>query len=155
MEKNDERVMSLSILSGMAIAAGYAMYFLAMESAGQIAQVRLRALNFFILLFGLLITYRAYRKRFTGQMDYLKGFGLGIFTTLVSTFLFALFLYLYMTYARPGLIRELNQTTPFFGQPLNPIMASFVVLIEGICSGVIICFILMQYYRGDISRKNR
>jgi hypothetical protein len=64
MEKEDSSVTSLSILAGMAIAADYAMYFLAIESAGQITQVKLRALNFIILLVGLLIPYRAYRTRY-------------------------------------------------------------------------------------------
>lgn len=98
MEDKEESITSLGLLAGMTIAAGYAMYFLAMESAGLIAKVQLRALNFVILLIGLLITYRAYRIRLGGRMDYLRGFGMGIFTTVVSTLCFALFLYIYLCF---------------------------------------------------------
>ena len=153
MEDKEESITSLGLLSGMTIAAGYAMYFLAMESAGLIAKVQLRALNFVILLIGLLITYRAYRIRLGGRMDYLRGFGMGIFTTVVSTLCFALFLYIYLSSVRPGLLQDLGQKSPFFVQPLNPIIAAFVVMIEGTCSGVIISFVLMQYFRGTNNEK--
>jgi hypothetical protein len=109
----------------------------------------LRFLNIFILITGLIVTFRYYRKQTNVlNVPYFEGLGLGVLTSFVSFALFAVFIYYYFLEVDPALLQSLKGNTVMLG---NTSMTAFytaaTVVLQGMVSGLIVSFAIMQYYK--------
>ena len=146
------RYLELTALKyGLLTAAGLIAYFLLMKVVGLVQIVELRMLNLFILIAGVGFAIREYKRRSDDEMDYLQGFGIGMLTSAVSVIPFALFIFAYLNFFDPAFMETIRQEEPF-GQYLNPYMAAVAIFFEGMGSGLILSFIIMQYMKGSLLR---
>lgn len=148
MNPQEISIPKLALKSGILICASFIVYFMIMKYLNLIHVVELRFLNIFILIAGLLSTFRYFRRQ-TNVLNivYLEGLFLGVLTTLVSFMLFAVFLYFYFLKVDPDLLLELKDNAMMMGTSLTATSAAASVLIQGACSGLIISFAIMQYYK--------
>ena len=144
-----ELIKKVDLKAGLLICAGLIAYFLLMRFAGLVQIVELRAFNFVILFFGIILAFRHYRMHVDPEIDYFKGFVLGIFTTLYAVIPFALFVFFYLWKIEPSLINSLESHSLFMGIEITAEKAAETILIEGSISGVLISYILMQYYKSE------
>ncbi len=135
----------IGIGTGMITAGCLIGYFILMKYVNLIQVLELRALNFFILLGGILIALNKYKQSNKNHVDYLEGFGLGLLTTAVALIIFSAFIGIYLS-LHP-LFMEYVKTYAMMGSYLNPSSAALVILVEGFISGLIISFTCMQYYK--------
>lgn len=136
---------------GLITTGALIAYFLLMKLAGLVQIVELRMLNLIILIAGVGFAIRKYKRQGDTEMDYLQGFGIGMLTSAVSVITFALFVFFYLNLIDPAFMETLRQEEAF-GQYLNPYMAAVAIFFEGIGSGLILSFIIMQYMKGSILR---
>lgn len=143
---------------GLITTAGLIAYFLLMKLAGLVQIVELRMLNLFILIAGVGFAIREYKRSGEDEMDYLQGFGIGMLTTAVSVITFALFIFIYLNFLDPAFMETIRQEEAF-GQYLNPYIAAVAIFFEGMGSGLILSFIIMQYMKrsmlSDMKREEK
>lgn len=129
---------------GLLIAAGLIAFFLVMKFTGLVHVVELRVLNLFIMGAGI---YRV-MKRFgqtdlNQQFNYIRAFFLGVSTSIFASVLFAVFLFIYVSFIDRALMQSIIEQEPM-GRYLNPYVASFIVAVEGVLSGILVTFILIN-----------
>jgi len=129
---------------GALTAVGLIVLFFIMKFAGIVHVIELRALNFFILATGVVMSLRFFSKTSPQSFTYLKGLGLGVLTGIIASVLFGLFVFVYTNFLDPAFMQALVDNEPF-GQYLNPYIAGVAVAVEGIASGLILAFIAMNY----------
>ena len=143
-EATGSSVEVMAIRYGLYTTAGLIAYFLLMKLFGLVHVVELRALNLFVLLAGLILALRAF-KRQEGTIEYLQGIGLGLMTSAIGVVAFSLFVFIYLQ-MDPVLMQAIVEKESF-GEFLNPYILSFVVALEGTASGFIATFVIMQYLK--------
>ncbi|MBK5285819.1 MAG: hypothetical protein JJE25_10495 [Bacteroidia bacterium] len=109
-------------------------------------------MNFIILLTGIIYAYRLYRSKTKLNVDYFPGLILGVITTAASVIPFVLFVYFWFSLIDPLLLLSLKDNILFMGEQITPMRAAVATMIEGISSGVIISFMMMQYFRSGFRR---
>jgi hypothetical protein len=132
---------------GVRIAAGLALYFLVMKFSGLSHHPELRLLNLFILITGVYFALKKFKKTHHDNLNYFRALVTGVSTAAVGSVIFAIFLFIYMQ-ADPGLMESIKQNEPM-GRFLNPYMAAFIVALEGVFSGLLVTFILINYVSTD------
>jgi hypothetical protein len=80
---------------------------------------------------------------------------LGGITTAASVIPFVLFIYLYFSQIDPLLLLLLKDNILFMGEQISPARAAASTMVEGICSGVIISFMMMQYFKSGFRRRKK
>jgi len=120
-------------------------YFLLMKMAGLVHVLELRFLNVFIMFFGCYKAIRTARDH-TTHFRYFKGLGAGSLNALVSSSLFAILGLLYITVIDPEFMQELKLNEPL-GLYFNKYLAVIQIFIEGIASGFLFSFIIMQWMK--------
>jgi hypothetical protein len=114
------------------------------------------ALNTIILGAGIMLTYRHYRTKTQLNVDYFPGLILGFITTAACVIPFVLFLYIWLSNGDAGLLQLLKDNALFMGgEQITPVKAAASTMIEGTCSGIIISYMMMQYYKSGFRRKNK
>jgi uncharacterized protein DUF4199 len=141
------QIKNLEMKVGLTTSLALIAYFLFMKLIDLIEVVELRGLNLLILAAGVSYAYYYERKQTHSNIEYFRGLLLGIFTALYAIIPFSLFVLFYFWKIDPDLIHHLVSHTLFMGITITPEIAAETVLIEGITSGVLLSFILMQYYR--------
>ena len=157
METTKNSIQRLGILTGLFTSLILACYFLLMKVFGLAQIVELRYLNFFILFGGILYAYRHFRQP-GHNIEYLPGIGLGILTAAASVIPFAVFMYAYFTFLDPALLETIKNGKVVMGDYITPFAITGTVIMEGLSSGAIISFALMQYYKSGFEKseiKNR
>ena len=129
---------------GLFTAIGLIVLFFLMKVLGVVHVIELRALNFFVLAVGVVMSLRFFSKTKPESFTYLKGLGLGVLTGIVASVLFGLFVFIYTNFIDPAFMQSIIENEPF-GQYLNPYIAGVAVTVEGIASGLILAFIAMNY----------
>ena len=109
--------------------------------------------NFVILFTGIILTYRYYRTKTKLNIEYLPGMLLGAMTTAVASFVFTFFIYLYFSTVDSDQLALLKDNVLFMGELVTPLRAAGATLIEGLSSGVIISFAMMQYYKSGFQKR--
>ncbi len=128
---------------GLRIAAGLIGFFLVMKLIGFSHIVELRVLNLFILMGGVYMALKRFKDSHQGTIDYLRGMITGIATSAIGSMVFALFLFIYMQ-IDSEMMQFIIENEPM-GMYMNPYIASFIVGFEGIFSGLLATFMLMNY----------
>jgi hypothetical protein len=128
---------------GSFIAAGLILYFLISYFAGFVHVVELRLFNFAILGTGIYYALRQFQHTHGGQVNYFRGLVVGVSSAAVGTSIFVLFLF-FLFKIDSALYQSVVKEGPM-GEYMNAYMASFAVWIEGIFSGFMATFILMNF----------
>jgi len=148
MKTPDQYVVRIAPIAALLICATFIGYFMLMKYFNFIHVIELRFLNMLILIVGLVITFRYYRvKTKILNIPYFDGLLLGLGTSFISFALFALFVYIYFSRIDILFLQQLKDNTLLMGSSLTATSAAGTVMIEGVCSGGIISFIIMQYYK--------
>ena len=148
-------ITQLELKFGLTTCAFLILFFFVMKYLGFIQIVELRCLNFFILFAGVNMAYRSYRKQTELNVEYFEGFFFGFFTTLFAIIPFGLFVFLYFREVDPDLINSLKSNSLFMGVEITAEKAAVTTIIEGTVSGVLISYILLQYYRSGFRNQTK
>lgn len=141
----------IGIKAGLVTCAALIGYFMIMISLNVIHNEIAWALNTIILGAGIMLTYRHYRSKTILNVDYLPGLVLGIITTVASVIPFVVFVYIWLS--QSDAVQLLRNNALFMGgEQITPVKAAASIMIEGTCSGIIISFMMMQYYRSGFKR---
>lgn len=132
---------------GLLIAGGLMAYFLLMQLAGLAHHVELRLLNLFILVGGVYFALKKFKQTHSDHLNYFRALVTGVATSSIASIVFALFLFLYMQFD-PSLMDSITENEPL-GHHLNPYMASFIVALEGVFSGLLVTFVLINWVNTD------
>lgn len=146
MEKREISITKVAMKTGLAVCGGLLLYFFAMAAVDLLRVVELRALNFFILLTGILYSINYVKNHKGNQFDYFEGLAAGFLTTIYSVIPFGVFVFIYLWQINPSFMEYIRENV-MFGNSLTPALAAFAILVEGIASGAVISFIAMQYFK--------
>ena len=132
---------------GIKTAAGMIVYFVLMQILGLSHHVELRLLNLFIQTGGIYYGLKKFKNSHEDHMNYFRGLITGVATGAVGSILFAGFLFLYMK-IDPSLLQSIQENEPM-GHYLNEYMSAFIVALEGVFSGMLVTFVLINYVSTD------
>ena len=135
------------LIAGLFICSALIAYFLLLKVSGLVYSIELRSLNFFILLGGVLFMFRRQRLRKDTPLTYLEGFGLGCYTVAISVFTFAIFIFIYFSLIDSSVMLQLKDPASLMGSNVSPITLTASILMEGLCTGLLIVIAYMQYYK--------
>ncbi len=133
---------------GLKVAGGLIAYFLIMKFAGLINVVELRVLNLFFLVAGIYFALRKFKETHGDHLNYFRALVTGVATGAIASLVFAFFLFVYVSFLDPAFMQHIIDTEPM-GRYLNPYIASFIVALEGVFSGLLVTFILINYITTD------
>jgi hypothetical protein len=132
---------------GLRIAAGLIGYFLIMKVIGLSHHVELRLVNLVILMAGVYFALKKFKNTHQDSLNYFRALVTGVSTGAIGSFIFALFLFTWMK-LDTGMMQAVIDNDPM-GRYLNPYIAAFIVALEGLFSGLLVTFILINYVTTD------
>jgi hypothetical protein len=135
----------VGIRYGIFTAIALIAFFFLMKLIGLVQVYELRALNAIFLFTGVYLAIRYYKKH-SPSIAYLNGLGVGLLTSAIALLFFSIFVVIYLGAIDPAFMESLKQNE-IFGQYLNPYIAGAAIFLEGTLSGLLVSFILMQYYK--------
>ncbi len=138
--------MSKPIIYGLFTAVGLIAFFLLMKLVGQEANVWLRLLNGLVLGAGIYLLFRSIARTNHDQIEYFDGLKAGAILSIVSVLVFMGFLGLYVTFVDPGFVVLLEESK-MWGTNLTKGRAAFALIVEGVVSGFVLTFIVMQLFK--------
>jgi hypothetical protein len=128
---------------GTLIFIGLVLYFFLMYLLGWVHVVELRLFNLAILLAGVYYALKQYKRTHRGHMDYFHAFTTGIATAAIGSLTFAAFILIYL-HIDKNLMAILAEKQPL-GFYLNPYIASFIISLEGVFSGMFATFLFSNF----------
>lgn len=132
---------------GLRIAAGLIAYFLLMKLTGLAHHVELRLLNLIILIAGVYFALKKLREVNEKHLNYFRALITGFTTATIGSVIFAVFLFAYMK-LDSGMMQSIVEGEPM-GRYLNPYIAAFIVALEGVFSGLLVTFVILNYVSTD------
>lgn len=132
---------------GLRIAAGLIVYFLLMRLLGFHHQVELRLVNLVILAIGIYYGLKKYKAAHGEHMNYFRALITGVGTGAIGSAVFGLFLFAYMKLDN-SLMQSIIDNEPM-GRYLNAYIASFIVVLEGVFSGLFVTFLVTNLISTD------
>ena len=138
-------VEKVALKYGLLTFLGLTIYFLLMRFAGLFQIIELRYLNGLFMVVAIWKALKFYKKNSQSELTYFEGLGLGTMTAVVAAVPFGLFVLFYLLIDSDFM--AFLVANEMFGQYLNPPVLGFLIAFEGLVSGVMISFILMQYLK--------
>jgi hypothetical protein len=132
---------------GIRIAGALIVFFVVMKFAGLAHHVELRLLNLAILAGGVYFALKKFKETHSDNLNYFRGLITGVATASVGSLIFALFLFIYMK-ADQSLMDSIIKNDPM-GRYLNAYIAAFIVALEGVFSGLLVTFVLLNWVNTD------
>ena len=132
---------------GLRIAAGLIGFFLIMKVAGLAHHVELRLVNLLIMVGGIYYALRKFKLTHHDHLNYFRGLITGVASGAVGSLIFALFLFIWMK-LDSAMMQSIIDNEPM-GRFLNAYMAAFIVALEGVFSGLLVTFVLINYVHTD------
>jgi hypothetical protein len=132
---------------GVRIGVGLTLYFVVMHLSGLSHHVELRLLNLVILMSGVYFALKKFKQTHADHLNYFRALVTGVSTAAIGSFIFAVFLFAYMK-LDSSLMAYIVENEPM-GRYLNPYIASFIVALEGLFSGLLVTFILINFVNTD------
>lgn len=132
---------------GVRIALGLIIYFVIMHFIGLSHRVELRLLNLFILVGGVYLALKKFRQTHGDQLNYFRALATGVSTAAIGSVIFSAFLFVYMSLDE-SLMLSIIENEPM-GRYMNPYIASFIVALEGLFSGLLVTFVLINFVATD------
>ena len=97
VEGTEVSIERISFKAGFIVSASLIIYFMVMQAFHLVGSGIAWGFNFVILSIGLVLTYRTYRSHTSPNIDYFPGVILGAMTTAISTVVYVLFVYFYLS----------------------------------------------------------
>jgi len=132
---------------GLKIAGGLVAYFVIMNLIDLGNHVELRLLNLFILAAGIFFGLKKFKETHEDHLNYFRALITGVAIGAVGSMIFGILLFIYMT-ANGDFMQSMMQNEQM-GLHLNPYMASFIVVLEGVFSGLLVTFVLINWVTTD------
>ena len=110
-------------------------------------EVELRLLNLLILVTGVFFALKKFRETHEDHLNYFRALITGVATAAIGSCLFAAFLFIYMS-LDDSLMASIRENEPM-GRYMNPYIAAFIVALEGLFSGLLVTFILINFVPTD------
>jgi hypothetical protein len=132
---------------GLRIAGGLIAFFLLMKLVGLVHIYELRFLNVFIQVGGIYLALKKFSDTHGMHLNYFRALITGVATGAISAAVFAIFLFIYMNIDK-SLMEAIIDKEPM-GRYLNPYITSFMVALEGLFSGLLFTFIIINYLETD------
>lgn len=132
---------------GLRIAAGLIVFFLIMRLIGLHHHVELRLANLLILMAGIYYGLKKFKESHDNHINYFRALITGVGIGAVGSIVFGVFMFVYMKLDN-GLMQSIIDNEPM-GRYLNAYMASFIVALEGLFSGMLVTFLLCNYIVSD------
>ncbi|MBK5278260.1 MAG: DUF4199 domain-containing protein [Bacteroidia bacterium] len=132
---------------GLKIGIGLIAFFLLMKVTGLVHHYELRFLNVFIQVGGIYYALKKFKETHGQHINYFRALVTGVSAGAISSIIFAVFLFAYLMMDQ-SLMLDIIEKEPM-GRYLNPYIASFMVALEGIFSGLLFTFILINYIPTD------
>jgi hypothetical protein len=132
---------------GIKIAGGLIVYFLIMNFVGLGHHVELRLLNLVIQTVGVYFALKKFKETHGASLNYFRALITGVATAAIGSGLFALFMFAYMQ-LDDSLMQSVIENEPM-GRYLNAYMAAFIVALEGVFSGLLVTFVVINYVHTD------
>ena len=132
---------------GLKIAGGLIAFFLIMKLVGLVHHYELRFLNVFIQVGGIYFALKKFRETHGQHLNYFRALVTGVATGAISSAIFAIFLFGYLT-LDSNLMQGVIENEPM-GRYLNPYITAFMVALEGLFSGLLFTFIIINYVETD------
>lgn len=133
---------------GLRIAAGLIGFFVLMFVLGFGHVVELRLLNLFILAAGIYFALRKFSETHGASINYFRALATGVATGAIGSFLFGAFLFIFLR-IDTGFMEWIVENEPM-GRYMNPYIASFIVVLEGVFSGLLVTFVLINYISTEV-----
>lgn len=133
---------------GLKIAAGLIVYFIIMKFLGLLHVVELRMLNLVILVAGVFFALRKFKRTHEDHLNYFRGLVTGVAASAIGSVGFAAFFFVYVSFIDTELMQYIIENEPM-GRFLNPYISAFIVALEGVFSGLLVTFILINYITTD------
>jgi hypothetical protein len=132
---------------GLRIAAGLIVFFIVMKICGLAHHVELRLMNLGILAVGVYFALKRFKYTHSDNLNYFRGLVTGVATAAVGSLIFALFLFIYMK-VDDSMMQSIIENDPM-GRYLNAYIAAFIVALEGVFSGLLVTFVLLNWVNTD------
>ena len=132
---------------GIKITGALIAFFLLMKILDFHHHVELRLANLIFLSIGIYYALIKFKSSHSDHINYFRGLITGAATGAVGSVLFAIFMFLYMQFDK-DLMQSIIDNEPM-GHYLNPYIASFIVAFEGLFSGMMVTFLLMNSVNTD------
>lgn len=132
---------------GLKIGAGLILFFLLMKVVGLVHIYELRFLNVIIQVAGIYYALKKFRETHGQHINYFRALVTGVSAGAIASLIFAIFLFAYLMMDN-ALMQDIIEKEPM-GRYLNPYIAAFMVALEGIFSGLLFTFILINYLPTD------
>ncbi|MEK6780291.1 MAG: DUF4199 domain-containing protein [Bacteroidota bacterium] len=132
---------------GLKISAGLIAFFLLMKVVGLVHIYELRFLNVFIQVAGIYYALKKFKDTHGHHINYFRALVTGVATGAIASLIFALFLFAYLMVDKNMMI-DIIEKEPM-GRYLNPYISAFMVALEGVFSGLLFTFILINYLPTD------
>lgn len=137
---------------GLRIAAGLIGFFVLMFVLGFGHVVELRLLNLFILAGGIFFALRKFRDTHGASINYFRALATGVATAAIGSLIFGAFLFFFLK-IDVGFMEWIVENEPM-GRYMNPYIASFIVVLEGVFSGLLVTFVLINYISTEVDNVN-
>ena|SRR5690554_665813 len=146
-----KRTIPYALLTGGALIA----YFLLMKLFGLETNFYLRIFNFVIMIAGIFLLYRnTFIRGSHERVGYLAGLLMGLQLTVIAVGMFIAFLGIYIRFIDPGFMEIIESTGLWATSEISIAQAVLGILIEGLASGFIVSFMLMQYFKSAIPSRD-
>ncbi len=132
---------------GLKIGVGLIVFFLLMKVVGLVHIYELRFLNVIIQVAGIYYALKKFKETHGQHINYFRALVTGVSVGAIGSLLFAIFLFAYLMVDH-NLMLDIIEKEPM-GRYLNPYIAAFMVALEGIFSGLLFTFILINYITTD------
>jgi len=149
-----KKMKATTVKAGIFTALGLILYFSIMRLFNLHLVLGLHYFNAVILFFGLRYVLK-HLKNIKGEIKYLEGLKSGLLVTIIALVIFNGFMIIYETLIDPAFLTYLQERITFGGGTISKtgtvVNIAGIISIEGMASGFIMTFALMQYYKNDRS----
>jgi hypothetical protein len=139
---------SVAIKYGVLTTLGLIVYFIIIKLLDLHTNPWFRLLNGLVMAYGIYAAIKRYKLISGTTFNYINGFKVGLLTGFIATFIFALFMGIYMfhfdTAFMNTLLKDWFQDMNYGGGILI-----FVIIIEGLSSTVILALTYMQIFKNS------
>jgi len=135
---------ALYVKYGLLIGAALIGYFLLIRLVGLHDNHWLRVLNGVIIAYGIYAVIKKKKNIEKDAFEYFSGFATGILTGVIATFIFVLFMGIYLFHIDPPFAEMLMEYLAGAG---GPEILLLILAIEGVSSSVILSLTFMQKFK--------
>lgn len=132
---------------GTLLTLALIVYFFIMYAFGLVHIIELRFLNLFIMMAGIYLAMRQYKRTHNGHLNYFRALSIGVATSTIGTTTFAVFLLLYLK-IDANMMQLIIEREPM-GRYLNEYIAAAAIMVEGVFSGSTLTYLMLNVIETD------